>query len=73
MAKPTNRELMLDALNHRYSGRFPTGLLTRQEPKQALMRHYGVDDFQEVLDILGISQQKRVSINDTVGEFMSNK
>ncbi len=69
MSQLTTCELMLNALNHRYSGCFPTDFWTREEPKEALMEYYGVKDFQQVKDILGITSPvgKSTLIGPTLG------
>ena len=63
MSQLTTRELMLNALNHRYSGRFPTDFWTRPEPEKALMEYYDVDDFQQVKDILGITSPVEIDVD----------
>ena len=63
MPQLTTRELVLNALNHRYSGRFPTDLSLRPEPEKALMEYYGVDDFQLVIDILGITKPVEIFVD----------
>ena len=50
----TQRQLWTNALEHRYSGRFPTDTWLRIEPERALIEHYGVETIDEVKDILGI-------------------
>lgn len=57
-----DRELWLSVLNHRYSGRFPTDLWIRPEPREALIEHYGVEDFDQVMDILGITRKIRIDV-----------
>jgi len=59
----TTRELWINALNHRYSGRFPTDFQTREEPKETLMEYYGVGDFQQVKDILGITSPVEIEVD----------
>ena len=58
----TDCELWLSVLNHRYSGRFPTDLWIRPEPREALIEHYGVEDFDQVMDILGITRKIRIDV-----------
>jgi uroporphyrinogen decarboxylase len=58
----TDRQLWLDALNHRYSGRFPTDIWIRPEPENALIEHYGAKDFEEVQDILGITRMRSIGV-----------
>ena len=62
MTQPTTRQLMLDALNHRYSSRFPSDLWIRPEPKRALVEHYSSDDFGQVLDTLGVTRPTNIDI-----------
>jgi len=62
MTKLTDREYWLNALNHRYSGRFPTDIWIRPEPERALVAHYGVDDFEQVKDILGINRMTGLGV-----------
>ena len=49
MPQLTTRELVLNALNHRYSGRFPTDLSLRPEPEKAL------SDASSMLTLDGLS------------------
>lgn len=63
MNKLTDRELWLNALHHRYSGRFPSANAMRPEPMQALIAYYGVETFDEVMDILGITRTTGISVD----------
>jgi len=59
----TDRELWLNALDHRYSGRFPSDIWIRPEPERALIEYYGAKDFERVQDILGITRMRDVSVS----------
>jgi len=62
MNRLADREFWLNALNHRYSGRFPSDMWIRPEPERALIEHYGVEDLGEVKDILGITRMPCLSV-----------
>jgi hypothetical protein len=58
----TPRELLLNALNHRYSGRFPSDLWIRPKPEHAHIQYYGARDFEEVQAILGITRIQKIKV-----------
>ena len=62
MGQLTDRELWLNALNHRYSGRFPSEDSIRHEPQKDLVEYYGVEDFEQVKDILGITRRHGLDV-----------
>jgi uroporphyrinogen decarboxylase len=62
---------MLNALNHRYSGRFPSDLWIRPEPEQALIQHYRARDFEEVRAILGVTRIHKIEVASANPEWES--
>jgi uroporphyrinogen decarboxylase len=69
----TNREYWINALQHRYSDRFPLDLWIVAEPKQLLMEHYGVASFHEVERILGVTEMKRIHVDWKNPEWENRK
>ena len=53
------RTRILESMAHRVPDRIPTIMSARAEVKDALMRHYAVDSFEKVLEILGAEQMYR--------------
>jgi uroporphyrinogen decarboxylase len=53
------RKRILDTMAHRQTDRIPTILDARAEVQEALVKHYGVQSFQEVLDLLGTEEMYR--------------
>jgi uroporphyrinogen decarboxylase len=69
----TQRQLWLNALNHSYSGRFPTDTWLRPEPEKALIEHFGVATIGEVMDKLGICRMHDFSCSWSNPEWNSRK
>ena len=59
----TDRELMINAFEHRYSGRFPSDLWAAKEPRRRLMDHFGVGDIDGVHAALGITKMESVTVS----------
>ena len=60
------RTRIFELMTHRLPDRIPTIMDARVEVKDVLMRHYTVDSFQEVLDILGAEEMYRFKTDEMV-------
>ena len=59
----TSRERLLTAMRHELPDRTPTALIMRGEAQRAMMAHFGVSEFDEVLQILGIEDYRDIDFD----------
>ncbi len=69
----TSRERLLAALRHDLPDRTPTVIIMRGEAKRAIMAHFGVAYFDDVLRNLGIEDYRDINFEISFPEFENRK